>query len=891
MISITKLHIKYYLLSFLCTLSLGLFGQHQYKGTVLDAETQETLPFVNIGIVNKGVGTVSNFDGEFYLEIDKADFSNSDILQFSSVGYKTVQFKISEVNFNNTLFQKVVMQPEAMQLNEAIVTAKYLKGKINDAIGFSYPSKNKYGYWKGDGSLGAELVTRISVDKKKHFLKDFHFYVNENYSDSVLVRINIYEGGTIYPEDKLLKKNVTKMIGNSPGEVIVDLKPYNIIVDEDFSIGLELLEVYGKRVGLVLAADYRPSTSYRRYVSQGQWKTFRGDAMTFYLNTSTLSDGDISQISDYSRNKTLQNSFKTPIINTNPIKTHRSITGFVFNNGEPIENATVQITESLKQTQTDAYGRYNIMAQIGDVISFDYLGFEKVEREVAETVHNINVSMNFKVEELAGVTVTERARLKKTEAEMFSEYLTNDEFAKTAYGTLDKKTIGHAITIVDGKSLNLTAPNILAAIDGKIAGVRVGNVKVENPCFGCSFTKVVVFIRGGSGSINNLIPAIFEVDGIIYEEVPYFLDLNVIERIAVIPGLAGVGRYGQVAAGGVIAISTHVSNFANKNGKNIDQALIQRNIYQHDAIDKEQANKNLPSYFQALLACNKFEAAKKVYEENEKLYSSSAYFFLDAYIYFTANWKQEKFNNDIISNHQSLFENNINEMKALAYAYQRVGEFEKANKLYTSVFVKRPNYAQSYRDMANSYVEVDEVQKAANLYSRYTKLLNDSFLVADTIGLHPIITTEFNHFLQHKTDYTISSEDLKEVAAMREGTDTRLLFEWNDDEAEFDLQFVNPENRYFVSNTSLNNQNEYFGKQEYSSSKEFFLESDIKGEWIVNINYKGNKSGLPTYLKVTAFTGYGTDNEESTIRIYRLSLKNVNQNLFYLPTLGVDKLN
>ncbi|HAI37346.1 MAG TPA: hypothetical protein DCM40_04005, partial [Maribacter sp.] len=68
------------------------------------------------------------------------------------------------------------------------------------------------------------------------------------------MRINVYKGGTIYPEDKLLKKNVTKMIGKSPGMVTVDLKPYNLIVDEDFSIGLELLEVYGKRVGLVLAA-------------------------------------------------------------------------------------------------------------------------------------------------------------------------------------------------------------------------------------------------------------------------------------------------------------------------------------------------------------------------------------------------------------------------------------------------------------------------------------------------------------------------------------------------------------------------------------------------------------------------------------------------------------
>tara|TARA_R110000765_G_scaffold95435_9_gene179622 strand:+ start:1074 stop:3722 length:2649 start_codon:yes stop_codon:yes gene_type:complete len=867
---------------FLCALNFSVFAQDQVRGVVIDSDTKETLPFVNIGIVNKGVGTVSNFDGKFYLEIDKTNFSNYDILQFSSVGYKTVQFKISEVNFNNALFQKIVMQPEAMQLNEAIVSAKFLKSKKDDVVGFSYPSKNKYGYWKGDGSLGAELVTRISVDKKKHYLKDFHFYVNENYSDSVLVRINVYKGGTIYPEDKLLKKNVTKMIGKSSGKVTVDLKPYNLIVDEDFSIGLELLKVYGKRVGLVLAADYRPSTSYRRYVSQGQWKTFRGDAMTFYVNTSTLSDGDISQISDYSRNKTLQNSFKTPIINTNPIKTHRSITGFVFNNGKPVENATVQITASLKQTQTDAYGRYTIMAQIGDVISFDYLGFEKVERTVLETIHNINVTMNVMVEELAGVTVTERARLKKTEAEMFSEYLTSDQFAKTGFGTSDKKTTGNAITIVNGKDLNLAGSNILDAINGKVPGLRVlwGN-----------YREKYVFIRG-YGSINNKRKAIFEVDGIIYEEVPYFLDVAAIDRVAVIPGLAAATRYGQVAAGGIIAIRTKAAVYLRKGGtKNSDQAKIRNNIYEHDAISKEQVNKNSPNYLQALFASNSFEAAKKVYEENEKLYSSSASFFLDAYIYFTANWEQEKFNNDILSNHQSLIENNINEMKALAYAHQREGEFEKANKLYTSIFVKRPNYAQSYRDMANSYVEVNEVQKVANLYSRYTKLLNDSFLVADTIGLHPVITTEFNHFLLHKTDYTISSEDLKEMAAKREGTDTRLLFEWNDDEAEFDLQFVNPENRYFVSNTSLNNQNEYFGKQENSSSKEFFLESDIQGEWIININYKGNKSGLPTYLKVTAFSGYGTDNEESTIRIYRLSLKNVNQNLFYLPTLGVDKLN
>ena len=58
---------------------------------VQDAETGEPVPYVSV-YVSPTCGTISNYDGEFYLEC-----LPSDVLRISSIGYQRVSCKASEL--------------------------------------------------------------------------------------------------------------------------------------------------------------------------------------------------------------------------------------------------------------------------------------------------------------------------------------------------------------------------------------------------------------------------------------------------------------------------------------------------------------------------------------------------------------------------------------------------------------------------------------------------------------------------------------------------------------------------------------------------------------------------------------------------------------------------
>ena len=69
-------------------LSKSVFSQTIFKGVVLDADTGLSLPYVNIGFIDKGLGTVSEENGVFNFSFDTARLSSLDTLKVSSIGYK-----------------------------------------------------------------------------------------------------------------------------------------------------------------------------------------------------------------------------------------------------------------------------------------------------------------------------------------------------------------------------------------------------------------------------------------------------------------------------------------------------------------------------------------------------------------------------------------------------------------------------------------------------------------------------------------------------------------------------------------------------------------------------------------------------------------------------------
>ena len=69
-----------------------MFAQYDLIGQVLDAATKEPLPYVNIGLINKNIGTVSDDYGYFELGVN-AQLNAQDTLLFSMIGFESKSFE------------------------------------------------------------------------------------------------------------------------------------------------------------------------------------------------------------------------------------------------------------------------------------------------------------------------------------------------------------------------------------------------------------------------------------------------------------------------------------------------------------------------------------------------------------------------------------------------------------------------------------------------------------------------------------------------------------------------------------------------------------------------------------------------------------------------------
>lgn len=85
------------------------------RGFIVDATTKEPLPFVNIAFKNTTIGTITDFEGNFFLQSRNA----SDTIIFSMVGYETVEIKIKKYTFQEL---NIELQPSDIALNEIVVT-------------------------------------------------------------------------------------------------------------------------------------------------------------------------------------------------------------------------------------------------------------------------------------------------------------------------------------------------------------------------------------------------------------------------------------------------------------------------------------------------------------------------------------------------------------------------------------------------------------------------------------------------------------------------------------------------------------------------------------------------------------------------------------------------
>jgi len=192
-------------------------------------------------------------------------------------------------------------------------------------------------------------------------------------------------------------------------------------------------------------------------------------------------------------------------------------------------------------------------------------------------------------------------------------------------------------------------------------------------------------------------------------------------------------------------------------------------------------------------------------------------------------------------------------------------------------------------DMANSYRNIKQPKQAASMYTRHGYLIEEGFLEQDTLGFGPILEREFNNLLMLDKGAVVDVKKANKLFISEEDfKGTRLVFEWNDGEAEFDMQFVNPKNQYYKWKHSIfDNADEIEREKDFGYNvKEYLVDGALPGLWKVNVNYLGNKSLTPSYLKATVYYNYGSRTQRKEVQVFKLDLKNVNQELFRLTTGG-----
>ena len=117
---------KILLLAFLVFGSAAMLAQTTITGTVKDAKTGETLPGANIKVERKAVGSSTDFDGNFSLNVvDIPPFS----IEISVLGYKTEKVEVTK---NNQNIDVVLIENETF-LDEIVVSASRTPERIMES--------------------------------------------------------------------------------------------------------------------------------------------------------------------------------------------------------------------------------------------------------------------------------------------------------------------------------------------------------------------------------------------------------------------------------------------------------------------------------------------------------------------------------------------------------------------------------------------------------------------------------------------------------------------------------------------------------------------------------------------------------------------------------------
>lgn len=256
---------------------LGAAGQIKLAGIIIDKTTRLPVEYANIGIPEKGVGTVCNSQGRFELFVP-GELVNYDVI-VSHIGYESATIKTTQPT--NPLTLKIELNPSSITLKEVSITSSQ---QVNS--GYQPGDDKVKGFFKAAG-LGLEGGTLIQNTGNVK-LTQFNLNILKIPFDSLKFRLNIYSIKKGNPSAKLNTRDIIFTIRKSDiGKYTVPLNDENIQVTDDFICTIELIELFGQNAEnaefLFSAIPAEDGFIYKKTISFGCWERIKKYRLCFWL--------------------------------------------------------------------------------------------------------------------------------------------------------------------------------------------------------------------------------------------------------------------------------------------------------------------------------------------------------------------------------------------------------------------------------------------------------------------------------------------------------------------------------------------------------------------------------------------------------------------------------
>lgn len=549
--------------------------------------------------------------------------------------------------------------------------------------------------------------------------------------------------------------------------------------------------------------------------------------------------------------------------NTSNASEFKIISGRVSDENGYLSDVVVFSRDNNLQTVTDSLGNFSIEAKIRGILEFRYVGKNTILSRISDATKK-NIYMT------NGNMVLDELVLENNKKEVI-----DNGFSKQ-----DKKRIGYSIETLSGDDIIPSNTDVKDAVSGKFSGVKIG-----------ANDDLSQFVGRGLGTtiLGNQYGLIV-VDGFVIKQSDSsrdngfiadtgFINPENIESVTYLKGLAATNIYGSDGSNGVLLIKTKTGSSSYKKKKK--RQLGNTPTY----IDDTEINEIIDKpYIKEISQTKTIEEAYSVYISQRELYGKEISFFFDMASYFK-NWNNSYLMKRILSTVLEINKTlDLELLRVLAFKYNEFGMFDEAIKIYKKIISIQPNESQVYRNLALSYQLNKQFVKAQQVYD---KILNNKYDDVDSFsGLKQTINTEYKNLVALHNSSLVTA-NIPDFYKKNAEYDTRIVFEWSHFNAEFDLQIVNPQRRYFTWSHTKKKESSRFIKEASQGYglEEFFITKKDKGEWLFNITYYGKNTGnnsLPTYLKITVYNHYGKPNQTKTESIKELNDLNKKETILNL---------